>query len=80
LWDHTRELRELRERQHQPIVLAIEEEKHKHRRPPPSHPVTFFARGKDKPHIHKDDKFEIVKKNKRRLPPSSLIAFFAGMH
>jgi hypothetical protein len=61
LWAHTRELRELRGRSRQPIVLAIEEKKHKHhnhrddefelvrkhkRKVSPSPLVTFFAGGK----------------------------------
>jgi hypothetical protein len=61
LWNHTRELREVRDRQRQPIVLAIEEKKHKHhnhkddefeivrkhkRKTSPSPLVTFFAGGK----------------------------------
>jgi hypothetical protein len=61
LWNHTRELRELRERQRQPIVLETEEKKHKHHsdkddefeifrkhsgKTSPSPLVTFFAGGK----------------------------------
>jgi len=61
LWNHTRELREMRDRSRQPIVLAIEEKKHKHhnhkddefeivrkhkRKTSPSPLVTFFAGGK----------------------------------
>jgi hypothetical protein len=58
LWNHTRELREARERRRS-VVLAIEEKKHKHhkddefeivrkhkRKPSPSPLVTFFAGGK----------------------------------
>jgi hypothetical protein len=64
LWNHTRELREMRLRAQQPTVtvLAIEDgKKHKH-------------------HKHGDDEFEIVRKHKskRGKSPAPLFQFIAG--